>query len=84
MFSESSTKCLFKDIKHIGPKYFQGVRNISRALTDYSLIFNSWKFLVSKSVCGIFHFRFPFVFIRVSIFIQVEIMDSLALNLERH
>ena len=41
MFSESLTKCLFKDIKHIGPKYFQGVRNISRALTDYSLIFNS-------------------------------------------
>lgn len=38
---ESSTKCLFKDIKHIGPKYFQGVKNISRALTDYSLIFNS-------------------------------------------
>ena len=41
MFSESSTKYLFKEIKHIGPKYFRGVRNISRALTDYSLTFNS-------------------------------------------
>ena len=28
------------------------------------------KVRLSKTVCGIFHFRFPFVFIKVYIFIQ--------------
>ena len=48
-----------------------------RAPTHHSFTFNSQflyelKHLVhlSKNVCGIFHFRFPFVFIKVYICVQ--------------
>ena len=50
---------------------------LSRAPTHHSFIFNllslrelKHKVLLSKTVCGIFHFRFRFVFIKVYIFAQ--------------
>ena len=49
----------------------------SRAPAHHSFIFNSqfsyelkYETRLSKSVIGIFHFRFSFVFIRVYIFVQ--------------
>ena len=50
---------------------------LSRALTHYSFIFHlrflyelKHKVHLSKTVCGIFHFLFCFVFIKVYIFVQ--------------
>ena len=50
---------------------------LSRAPTHYSYTFNlrflyelKHKVCLSKTVCGIFHFRFHFVFIKVYIFVQ--------------
>ena len=50
---------------------------LSRAPTHYSFTFNSrflyelkHKVRLSKSVCGIFHFRFRHVFIKVYFFVQ--------------
>ena len=50
---------------------------LSRALTHHSFIFNlrflyelKHKVRLSKTVCGIFHFQFRFVFIKVYIFVQ--------------
>ena len=50
---------------------------LSRAPTHHSFTFNM-RFLyelrpkvrLSKTVCGIFHFRFSFIFIKVYIFVQ--------------
>ena len=48
-----------------------------RAPTHHSFTFNlqflyelEHKFRLSKTVCGIFHFRFCFIFIKVYIFVQ--------------
>ena len=62
---------------------------LSRAPTHHSFTFNS-RFLyelkdkvrLPKQVCEIFHFRFRVVFIKVYIFVQQKIMDSL--TLKRH
>ena len=50
---------------------------LSRAPTHHSFTFNlrflyelKHKIRLSKTVCGIFHFRFRFVFIKVYIFVQ--------------
>ena len=50
---------------------------LSRAPTHHSFTFNLWflyelkhKVRLSKTMCGIFHFRFRFVFIKVYIFVQ--------------
>ena len=50
---------------------------LSRAPTHHSFTFNlrflyepKHKFSLSKRACGIFHFRFHFVFIKVYIFVQ--------------
>ena len=50
---------------------------LSRAPTHHSFTFNlrflhelKHKVRLSKTVCGIFHFRFRFVFIKVYIFVQ--------------
>ena len=50
---------------------------LSRAPTHHSFTFNFWflyelkrKVRLFKTVCGIFHFRFHFVFIKVYIFVQ--------------
>ena len=40
------------------------------------------KVCLSKTVCGIFHFRFRFVLIKVYIFVQPKSLDSL--TLKRH
>ena len=58
-----------------------GIKNalffLSRALSHHSFIFNlrflyelKRKVRLSKTVRGIFHFRFRFVFIKVHIFVQ--------------
>ena len=54
-----------------------GLFFLSRAPTHHSLIFNlrflyelKHKVCLSEPVRGIFHFRFPFVFIKVYIFVQ--------------
>ena len=50
---------------------------LSRAPTHHSFTFNlrflydlKYKVRLSKTMCGIFHFRFRFVFIKVYIFLQ--------------
>ena len=50
---------------------------LSRAPTHHSFTFNLWflyelnpKVRLSTTVCGIFHFRFCFVFIKIYIFVQ--------------
>ena len=60
-----------------------------RAPTHYHFTFNSQfllelnqKVCLSKTVCGIFHFQFRFVFIKVYIFCSTKFMDSL--TLKRH
>ena len=59
---------------------------LSRAPTHHSFTFNSRSFYelkhkvgLSKGVCGIFHFRFRFVFTRVYIFVQQKSKESLTL-----
>ena len=58
-----------------------GIKNalffLSRAPSHHSLTFNlqflyelKHKVYLPKSVCGIFHFRFHFIFIKVYIFVQ--------------
>ena len=61
--------------------------SLSRAPTHHSFTLTCYshnelkhKVLVSKTVCGIFHFRFRFVFIKVYTFVQQN--DSL--TLKRH
>ena len=51
-----------------------------RAPTYHSFTFNlqfvnelKYKVRLSKTVCGIFHFRFCFVFIKVYIFVQQQV-----------
>ena len=53
---------------------------LSRAPTHHSFTFNSrllyelkHKVRLSKTVCGIFHIRFGFVFIKVYIFVQQNV-----------
>ena len=60
---------------------------LSRAPTHHSFIFSSrllcalkHKVRLSKSLCKIFYFWFPFVFTKVYIFVQKKYMDSLTLN----
>ena len=50
---------------------------LSRALTHHSFTFNlrflyelKHKVRLSKAMCGIFHFRFRFVIVKVYIFVQ--------------
>ena len=59
-----------------------------RAPAHYSFTFNSQflyvlnhKINLSKTMSGIFHFRFRLAFIKVYIFIQQKNMDSLSLKL---
>ena len=59
---------------------------LSRAPTHHSFTFNwlflyEWKYKVclSKSMCGVFHVRFRFVFIKIYVFVQ-QSMNSLTLN----
>ena len=62
---------------------------LSRAPTHQSFTFDL-QFLyelklqvrLSKTVCGIFHFQFRFIFIKVYIFVQQKAMDCL--TLKRH
>ena len=61
---------------------------ISQAPTHHSFIFNLWflydlkhRVCLSKTVCGIFHFRFRFFFIKVYIFFQ---QNAWTLTLKRH
>ena len=62
---------------------------LSRAPTHHSFTFNlqflyelKHKVRLSKTVCGIFHFRFGFVFVKVYFFCSTKCMDSL--TLKRH
>ena len=50
---------------------------LSEAPTRHSFTFNlrflyklKYKFRLSKTVCGIFHFLFRFIFVKVYIFVQ--------------
>ena len=61
---------------------------LSRAPTHHSFIFNLWflyelklKVRFSESVCGIFHFRFRFVIIKVYIFVQQNTWTLWVLNI---
>ena len=58
-----------------------------RAPTHHSFTFNSQllyelkhKVHLSKTVCGIFYFRFRLVFIKIYIFFSTRIMNSFALK----
>ena len=60
---------------------------LSRAPTHHSFYFYlrflyelKHKVRLSKAMCGIFHFRFHFVFIKVNIFGSTKCMGSLALK----
>ena len=68
-------------LKKILSDKIKGTKNalffLSRAPTHHSFTFNlrflyelKHKVRLSKTVWGIFHFRFPFVFIKVYIFVQ--------------
>ena len=68
-------------LKKIPSDKINGIRNVlfflSRAPTHHSFTFNlrvlyelKHKVRLSKTVCGIFHFRFCSVFIKVYIFVQ--------------
>ena len=68
-------------LKNIPLGKINGAKNtlffLSRAPTHHSFTFNlqflyelKHKVRLSKTVCGIFHFRFRFVFIKVYIFVQ--------------
>ena len=68
-------------LKKIPSDKINGTKNalffLSRAPTHHSFTFNlrflyelKHKVRLSKTVCGIFHFRFRFVFIKVYIFVQ--------------
>ena len=86
VYSESVFNTLYIEIKHKSLKKFpsdktNGTKNalffLSRAPTRHSFTFNlrflyelKNKVRLSKTVCGIFLFRFPFVFIKVYIFVQ--------------
>ena len=67
--------------KKIPTDKINGTKNalylLSRATSHHSFIFNlrflyelKHKALLSKTVCGIFHFRFHFIFIKVYFFVQ--------------
>ena len=43
-------------------------------ITVLLLICDSHKIRLRKTVCGIFHFRFHFVFIKVYIFVQQNVL----------
>ena len=79
---------LYIEIKHILKKFpsnkINGTENalffLSRAPTHHSFTFNlrflyelKHKVRLSKTVFGIFHFRFRFVFIKVYIFVQQNV-----------
>ena len=67
------------------PSYkIKGTKNallfLARAPTHHSFTFNlqilnqlKHKLRLTKTVCGIFHFRFYFVFIKVYIFVQQNV-----------
>ena len=62
--------------------------SLSRAPTHHSFTFNlrflyelKHKVCLSKTVCGIFQFRFRFVFVKAYIFVQKKCMESLTLKL---
>ena len=68
-------------LKKIPSDKINGTKNalffLSRAPTHHSFTFNlqflyelKHKVRLSKTLCGIFHFRFRFVFIKVYIFVQ--------------
>ena len=68
-------------LKKIPSDKINGTKNalffLSRAPTHHSFTFNlrflyelKHKVRLSKTVCGIFHFQFRFVFIKVYIFVQ--------------
>ena len=68
-------------LKTLNSEKIHGTKNalfyLSRAPTHHSFTFNlrflyelKHKVRLSKTVCGIFHFRFRFVFIKVYIFVQ--------------
>ena len=68
-------------LKKIPSDKINGTKNalfsLLRAPTHHSFTFNlrflyelKHKVRLSKTVCGIFHFRFRFVFIKVEIFVQ--------------
>ena len=53
---------------------------LSQGPTHYSCTFNmqflyeqKYKIRLSKTVCGIFYFRFRFVFIKVNIFVEQKV-----------
>ena len=59
----------------------------SRAPTHHSFTFNlrflyelKHKFGLSKTICGIFHVQFSFIFIKVYFFCSKKCMDSLTLT----
>ena len=67
-------------LKKVSLDKIKGTKNafffLSRAQTHHSFIFNLWllyelkhKVAPSKTVCGIFYFRFRFIFIEVYIFV---------------
>ena len=86
IYSERLFNTLYIEIKHVLKKIPLGKMNgakkkvvffLSRAPTHHSFTFNlrflyelKHKVRLSKIVCGIFHFRFRFVFIKVYIFVQ--------------
>ena len=85
LYSESVLNTLYIEIKQILKKFpsakINGTKKalffLSRAPTHHSFIFNlrflyelKLKVRLCKTVCGIFHFRFYFIFIKVFIFAQ--------------
>ena len=86
LYSESGFNTLYIEIKHKYQKKFpsdkiNGTKNalfiLSRAPTHHSFNFNlrflyelKHKVCPSKTMCGIFHFRFCFVITKVYIFVQ--------------
>ena len=85
VYSESVFNTLYSDIqqmlKDFSSDKINGTKNVlfflSRTPTHHSFTFKlrfpyevKHKVCLSKTVCGIFHFRFRFVFIKVYIFVQ--------------
>ena len=85
VYSESVFNTLYIKIKQMSKKFpakkMDGTKNVlfflSRTPTHHSFTFNlrfsyepNHKALLSKTVCGIFHFRFRFVSIKIHIFVQ--------------
>ena len=94
MYCESAFNTLYIiDVKQISFGQKNVTKNalffLSRARTHHSFNFNlrylyelKRKVRLSKTLCGIFHFRFRFVLIKVYIFVQQN--TSTLLTLKRH